>query len=41
MEGFGLMSIYKSDWVRFRGKKKHQFSVDASLKNTDYNFISS
>ena len=25
------MSIYKSDWMRFRGKK-HQFSVDALFK---------
>ena len=27
------MSIYKSDWVRFRGeKKRHQLSVDAPFK---------
>ena len=29
MDGFGLMSIYKSDWVRFKGKQ-HQFSVERS-----------
>ena len=39
--GFGLLSVYKSDWIRFGGKTNPRKLIkrDAFPSQTDFNFI--